>query len=90
MAVMAAGNRDPRRFADPDALDLSRADNRHLAFGWAAHFCFGAPLARMEGRIAFRKLLDRMPNIALAADKLEWRENLGLRGLKALPVRFDS
>ncbi|MBY8828992.1 cytochrome P450 [Hephaestia mangrovi] len=90
MAVMAAGNRDPRRFADPDALDLSRADNRHLAFGWAAHFCFGAPLARMEGRIAFRKLLERMPNVALAADTLEWRENLGLRGLKALPVRFDS
>jgi cytochrome P450 len=90
MAVMAAGNRDPRRFADPDTLDLERADNRHLAFGWAAHFCFGAPLARMEGRIAFRKLLERMPNVALAADRLEWRENLGLRGLKALPVRFDS
>jgi cytochrome P450 len=89
MAVMAEGNRDPERFADPDHLDFERADNRHLAFGWAAHFCFGAPLARMEGRIAFRKLLDRLPNVALAADKLEWRENLGLRGLKALPVRFD-
>lgn len=90
MAVMAAGNRDPERFADPDTLDFERTDNRHLAFGWAAHFCFGAPLARMEGRIAFRKLLERLSNVALAADKLEWRENLGLRGLKALPVRFDS
>ena len=90
MAVMAAGNRDPERFADPDQLDFERTDNRHLAFGWAAHFCFGAPLARMEGRIAFRKLLERLPNIALAADKLEWRENLGLRGLKSLPVRFDA
>jgi cytochrome P450 len=90
MAVMAAGNRDPERFADPDTLDFERTDNRHLAFGWAAHFCFGAPLARMEGRIAFRKLLERLTNVALAADKLEWRENLGLRGLKALPVRFDS
>jgi cytochrome P450 len=90
MAVMAAGNRDPERFDDPDQLDFERADNRHLAFGWAAHFCFGAPLARMEGRIAFRKLLERLPNIALAADKLEWRENLGLRGLKSLPVRFDA
>ncbi|MBV9932545.1 MAG: cytochrome P450 [Alphaproteobacteria bacterium] len=88
MAVMAAGNRDPERFPDPDALDFERKDNRHLAFGWAAHFCFGAPLARMEGRIAFRALLDRLPGLALAADKLEWRENLGLRGLKALPVRF--
>jgi cytochrome P450 len=90
MAVMAAGNRDPERFADPDTLDFERTDNRHLAFGWAAHFCFGAPLARMEGRIAFRTLLDRLPNIALAGEKLEWRENLGLRGLKTLPVSFDA
>jgi pimeloyl-[acyl-carrier protein] synthase len=88
MAVMAAGNRDPERFADPDRLDFERPDNRHLAFGWAAHFCFGAPLARMEGRIAFRALLDRLPGLALGDGKLEWRENLGLRGLKALPVRF--
>jgi hypothetical protein len=88
MAVMAAGNRDPGRFADPDTLDFERTDNRHLAFGWAAHFCFGAPLARMEGRIAFTALLGRLTNLALGADKLEWRENLGLRGLKSLPVTF--
>lgn len=88
MAVMAAGNRDPERFADPDRLNLSRPDNRHLAFGWAAHFCFGAPLARMEGQIAFSTLLRRLPDLALAADRFEWRENLGLRGLKALPVTF--
>ena len=89
MAVMAAGNRDPLRFPDPDRLDLERQDNRHLAFGWAAHFCFGAPLARMEGRIAFAALLKRLPGLALGEGKLEWRENLGLRGLKALPVHFD-
>lgn len=88
MAVMAAGNRDPARFADPDRLDFDRADNRHLAFGWAAHFCFGAPLARMEGRIAFRALLDRLPDVALGEDKLAWRENLGLRGLKSLRVTY--
>jgi pimeloyl-[acyl-carrier protein] synthase len=88
MAVMAAGNRDAERFPDPDTLDLARPDNRHLAFGWAAHFCFGAPLARMEGRIAFRALLDRLRNLRLGEDKLEWRENMGLRGLKALPVAF--
>ena len=90
MAVMAAGNRDPKRFADPDRLDLTRKDNRHLAFGWAAHFCFGAPLARMEGQIAFSTLLRRLPDLALETERLEWRENLGLRGLKALPVRFAT
>jgi cytochrome P450 len=89
MAVMAAANRDPRRFADPDQLDFERQDNRHLAFGWAAHFCFGAPLARMEGRIAFKALLGRLPDLTLGEGKLEWRENLGLRGLKSLPVTFS-
>ena len=88
MAVMAAANRDPLRFPDPDRLDLLRPDNRHLAFGWAAHFCFGAPLARLEGQIAFNTLLRRLDAVALDPAKLEWRENLGLRGLKSLPVRF--
>jgi cytochrome P450 len=87
---MAAANRDPGRFPDPDLLDLERQDNRHLAFGWAAHFCFGAPLARMEGQIAFSTLLRRLPRMELAGGPLEWRENLGLRGLKALPVRFEN
>ncbi len=87
IAVMAAGNRDPERFSDPDRLDLARQDNRHLAFGWAAHFCFGAPLARMEGQIAFSTLLRRLPDLVLEDGAvLAWRENLGLRGLKALPV----
>jgi pimeloyl-[acyl-carrier protein] synthase len=90
MAVMAAGNRDPARFADPDRLDLTRQNNRHLAFGWAAHFCFGAPLARIEGQIAFATLLRRLRNVALTAGPLVWRENLGLRGLVALPVMFDA
>ena len=88
IAVMAAGNRDPERFPDPDRLDITRADNRHLAFGWAAHFCFGAPLARIEGRIAFEVILRRMPDLALEPAPLVWRTNLGLRGLKTLPVTF--
>jgi cytochrome P450 len=90
IAVMGAANRDPARFPDPDRLDLARKDNRHLAFGWAAHFCFGAPLARIEGQVAFETLLRRMPNLELAAEPLTWRANLGLRGLTALPVRFGS
>jgi cytochrome P450 len=90
MAVMAAANRDPERFPDPDRLDLTRPNNRHLAFGWAAHFCFGAPLARMEGQIAFSALLRRLPNLKLEPATLDWRENLGLRGLKSLPVSFGA
>jgi cytochrome P450 len=58
-AVIAAANRDPARFAEPDTLDLARADNRHLSFGMASHFCLGAPLARMEMAIAINALLDR-------------------------------
>jgi cytochrome P450 len=90
IAVMAAGNRDPQRFAEPDRLDLARKDNRHLAFGWAAHFCFGAALARLEGQIAFDTLLRRLPDLTLRQDAPEWRENLGLRGLKSLAVGFGE
>lgn len=86
IAVMAAGNRDPQRFPDPDRLDFDRPDNRHLAFGWASHFCFGAPLARLEADIAFTTLLARLPDLQLLDEPLVWRENLGLRGLTALPL----
>ena len=88
IAIMGAGNRDPERFPDPDRLDLARADNRHLAFGWAAHFCFGAALARIEGQVSFATILRRMPNLALQQIPLQWRTNLGLRGLLALQVTY--
>jgi cytochrome P450 len=89
IAVIAAGNRDPERFPDPDTLDLTRPDNRHLAFGWGPHYCFGAPLARVEGQVAFATLLNRLRNLGLASDEIVWHENLGLRGLTHLHVRFD-
>ena len=88
IAVMGAANRDPERFPDPDKLDLGRQDNRHVAFAWASHFCFGAPLARIEGQTAFATMLQRMPNLRLEAGPITWRENLGLRGLTSLPVTF--
>ena len=84
VAVLAAGNRDPERFSNPDVLDLKRGDKGHLAFGWAAHFCFGAPLARMEGQIAFSTILRRLKNLELASEDFVWRENLGLRGTQRL------
>jgi hypothetical protein len=90
IAVMAAGNRDPQRFPDPDRLDLRRADNRHLAFGWAAHYCFGAPLARMEGQIAFDTLLRRLVGVRLEPQDFVWRDNLGLRGLTSLKISFEA
>jgi amino acid adenylation domain-containing protein len=90
IAVMAAANRDPERFPDPDTFDIARSDNRHLAFGYAAHFCFGAPLARMEGQIAFEGLLRRFPSIQLEPQPLVWRTNLGLRGLTSLRVSFEG
>jgi cytochrome P450 len=91
-AVIAAANRDPERFADPDRLDLTRRDNRHLAFGWGSHFCFGAPLARIESEIAFQALLTRLPELELVGGpfRRQWRANLGLRGLMTLPIRWRA
>jgi cytochrome P450 len=89
VAVLAAGNRDPERFPNPDVLDVKRGDKGHLAFGWAAHFCFGAPLARIEVPIALGALLRRLKNLELATKDFVWHENFGLRGLSGLPVRFD-
>jgi cytochrome P450 len=90
IAVMGAANRDPEHFPDPDRLDIRRKDNRHVAFGFAAHFCFGAPLARIEAQIAFATLLRRLPQVKLDPAPIVWRENLGLRGLTALCISWSN
>jgi len=89
IAVMAAANRDPERFPEPDRFDVARQDNRHVAFGYAAHFCFGAPLARLEGQVVFEALLRRFPAFHLEPQPLVWRTNLGLRGLNSLKIALD-
>lgn len=89
-AVIAAANRDPARFIDPDRLDLTRADNRHVAFGWANHYCLGAPLSRLAGQIAFTILLRRLPGLALITKDPEWRSMAAMRGITSLEVEFDG
>jgi cytochrome P450 len=88
LLLTSAANRDPAVFADPDRLDLSRTDNRHLAFGLGIHFCLGAPLARLEGQIALTRLFER--DVTLTPDTLTYRDNLVLRGLQSLPVVVGS
>jgi cytochrome P450 len=90
LVVLAAADHDPERFSDPDELDITRTDNRHLAFGKGIHHCLGAPLARMEGQIAISTLLRRMRNLRLkgSPESLSWRPGMILRGLRGLPVEF--
>ena len=88
LAVLGSANRDERQFDRPGLLDLVRAPNRHLAFGQGAHYCLGAPLARLEGQIAIATLLRRAPDLRLAVPPaaLRWRKGLFLRGLERLPL----
>ena len=88
IAALGAANRDPAQFAEPDRLDVTRRDVRHISFGHGIHFCLGAPLARVEGQIAIGTLLRRMPKLVLAEPSPEWRESSVLRGLKRLRVGF--
>lgn len=88
--LLGAANRDPEVFPDPDRLDITRKDNKHIVFSYGIHHCLGAPLARVEAQVAFATLLRRMPNLRLATEDLEWRETVTLRGLKSLPVAFFS
>jgi cytochrome P450 len=88
VTALGAANRDPAQFPDPDRLDVSRRDVRHISFGYGIHFCLGAPLARVEGQIALGTLLRRAPGLALAEPSPEWRESSVLRGLKRLRVKF--
>ncbi len=86
--VLAAANRDPSVFTDPAKLDLSRSPNPHLSFGGGSHFCIGAPLARLEARIALRAIVDRLPELRLARRRHRWRKTLTIRGLERLDLEW--
>ncbi|MEU6976177.1 MULTISPECIES: cytochrome P450 [unclassified Streptomyces] len=92
LVVLAAADRDPARFDEPDTLDLARRDNQHLGYGHGIHYCLGAPLARLEGQTALATLLTRLPDLRLGADpeELRWRGGLIMRGLRTLPVEFSA
>jgi cytochrome P450 PksS len=93
MAMLSSANRDETVFASPDRLDLTRDPNRHVAFGIGAHYCLGAPLARMEGAIAINGLIQRFPilRMAIAREEIRWRPSIaGFRGLTALPVTLGA
>jgi cytochrome P450 len=84
--MFGAANRDPAHFSDPDRFDITRQPNPHLGFGMGIHYCLGAPLARIEARVAFTHILERLPAIRLATDTPAWKPVTWLRGLKSLPV----
>lgn len=88
--VLMGANTDPQQFADPEVLNILRRENQQLAFGKGIHFCLGAPLARLEGQIAFGTLLRRMPHLRLATspEQITYRDAGSLRALASLPVRF--
>ncbi len=86
-AILAAANRDPARFPDPDRFDIARTDNLHLAFAWGLHFCLGARLARMEGQLVFAGLRERFSRLELLEEPVR-RPGLAIRALDSLRVRF--
>ncbi|OEJ34973.1 cytochrome P450 family protein [Streptomyces subrutilus] len=90
LIAMADADRDPARFEDPNRFDIRRDARGHIAFGHGLHYCLGAPLARMEGRIALRSLLERFPELAADAEEtqLSWVPGMLIRGVRELPVRW--
>lgn len=87
-AMANAGNRDPRQFDQPQALDLGRTPNRHLTFGFGTHFCMGAPLARLEAKLCIGRLVQRFGTIERAPGEVDWIDALMMRGVATLPVRL--
>jgi cytochrome P450 len=88
--LFGAANRDPQIFTEPDRFDITRQKNNHLTFGHGLHHCIGAATARMEAAISFSTLLRRVHDIRLINEDPEWRDVFRFRGLKSLPLQFET
>ena len=86
MTLLGAANRDPRRFTEPETLDVSRDEGPPMSFGSGIHYCLGAALARLEGQVCFGRMLERFHTIELSNDEISYRDTITLRGLTELPV----
>ena len=86
--TLGAANRDPAQFPDPDRMDITRGENRHVGFGFGIHFCLGAASARMESQLAIGAMVERMPELNLESTELVWGDNRILRGVNSLPIAF--
>ncbi|MFM1841348.1 MAG: hypothetical protein RLZZ490_79, partial [Cyanobacteriota bacterium] len=89
IVCLGAANRDPAQFSHPDRLDWSR-NHTNLPFGGGIHYCLGAALARVQAQIAIQTVIDRLNNIKLNTQQLNWRDSITLRGLTSLPVLFEG
>lgn len=85
--MINAANHDPRAFQNPQQFDISRSPNHHMTFNFGPHFCMGAPLARLEGRIAIARIIERMPGLELACDSYDYMDTLVMRGVRSMQVR---
>ena len=88
--ALASANRDETVFENPEVFDITRENNRHIAFGYGSHFCLGAPLARLEAKIAITTLFNRMPELQIKGNReeIKWQGNYLMRSLEELPLTF--
>ena len=91
LLLISSANHDESVFENPESLDIQRNPNPHLSFGFGIHYCLGAPLARLEGQVAFQKLVERFPNMRLAvpAEEIVWRNTTAVRGVEAIPMSLN-